>query len=123
MSRILVVDDEAQVREMLTLKLTREGYETICASNGEEAIQMFRDQPVDLIITDLLMPGKDGLELIMELRREFQDVNIIAISGGGRGKLLESLKTNHYFFGAVKTFAKPLELNELLAAVREILGE
>jgi len=84
MGRILIIDDEAMIRDLLVKILEREGYETVTASGGKDGIRIHRENPADLIITDLLMPEKDGLETIMELRRDYQDVKIIAMSGGGK---------------------------------------
>jgi len=83
MARILVVDDEEQVRLLLRIFLEKKGHEVIEAVDGEEGINLYRQTPTDLIITDLIMPKKDGLNMIMELKKEFPKVKIIAISGGG----------------------------------------
>jgi CheY-like chemotaxis protein len=120
MGRILIIDDDVQILNMLRQILEREGYEVVSAINGNEGIRLYREKPTDLIITDLIMPEKDGIETIMELRRDFPDVKIIAISGGGRshpGPYLNSAKE----LGAQYTFAKPVKRKELLKAVRELL--
>ena len=120
MARILIIDDEAMIRDLLVQILEREGYETITASDGKDGIKIHRENPADLIITDLIMPEKDGLEAIMELRRDFQDVKIIAMSGGGKidpETYLQIAKT----MGAIKTLTKPFDLRELLKTVQEIL--
>jgi len=122
MARILIIDDEAMIRDLLVNILEREGYETITASGGKDGIKIYRENPADLIITDLLMPEKDGLETIMELRREFQDVKIIAMSGGGKvdpDTYLQIAKT----MGAIKTISKPFERKELLKTIQEILEQ
>ena len=84
MSRILIIDDDKQMREMLKQTLERAGYAVIEAQNGLEGVAVYREQHVDVVITDLIMPGKDGMETIIELKREFPDVRIIAVSGGSR---------------------------------------
>lgn len=84
MPLILIIDDDDQIREMLRQMLERAGYEVTDAPNGKVAMKLYREQPADLIITDLIMPGKEGIETIIELRRDFPEVKIIAISGGGR---------------------------------------
>ena len=84
MKRILVVDDEDEIRMMLRQILEMEGYEVSDAANGRMAVNLFRNDPTDLIITDIIMPEKDGIETITELRRDYPDVKIIAITGGGR---------------------------------------
>jgi DNA-binding NtrC family response regulator len=121
MPRILIIDDEDQIRKMLQQMFEREGFETVTASDGLEGVKAYREKPADLIITDLIMPEKEGIEIIFELKREFPDVKIIAISGGGRTAPEGYLKIADKA-GALRTFSKPLERDELLRAVREILG-
>ena len=120
MVRILIIDDEDQPRRMLQQVLTRAGYEVIEARNGNEGLQYFRARPTDLIITDILMPEKEGLETIIDIRREFPAVKIIAISGGGRTGNLNFLEVAKRL-GAQHTLQKPFELQEMLGAVRDLL--
>ena len=120
MSRILIIDDEDQSRNMLNQALTRAGYEVFAASDGSEGIELFRSVMADLIITDILMPGKEGLETIMELRRDFPDVKIIAMSGGGRTGNLNFLDIAERL-GAQRTLQKPFHLEEVLQLVQDVL--
>ena len=120
MARILVIDDDPQVRDMLRQFLEWAGYEVRVAPEGSAGLKLHRAQPVDLIITDIVMPGKEGLETILEFRGQFPTVRIIAISGGGKLGPHDYLNTARVI-GAQRTFAKPFDLRELLAAVREIL--
>jgi len=83
MARILIIDDESQIRSMLRLMLERVGYEVDEAPDGLEGIRQYREDPADLIITDLIMPNKDGIGMIIDLKKEFPKVKIIAMSGGG----------------------------------------
>src|SRR3989442_15115046 len=83
MARILVVDDEPEIGEILEMLLTHVGHEVRVARNGDSALRLPRAGPVDLIITDIFMPGKEGIETIMEIRRDLPSVKIIAMSGGG----------------------------------------
>ena len=122
MAGILIIDDDVQILDMLRQTLEREGYEVMDASNGRKGIRLYRKEPADLIITDIVMPEKEGLETIMELKKDFPEVKIIAISGGGQiipDHYLDSAK----LFGAIRTFAKPFEHKELLEAVQELLQE
>jgi DNA-binding response OmpR family regulator len=121
-ARILIIDDEDQPRRMLQQVLIRAGYEVIEARDGNQGLQLFRASPTDLIITDILMPEKEGLETIIDLRREFPAVKIIAISGGGRTGNLNFLEVAKRL-GAQRTLQKPFELQEMIAAVRELLQE
>ena len=120
MARILIIDDDDQLRHMLCQALEQAGYETVEARDGEEGLEHYRATPTDLIITDILMPGREGLETIMELRREVPGVKIIAISGGGQTGNMTFLEVARYL-GAQRALQKPFELRELLNAVREVL--
>lgn len=121
MSRILVIDDDTQFRGMLRQVLSREGYEVVEASNGKEGIALFRTEPTDLVISDILMPEQEGLQTIKELRREFPEVKIIAISGGGPSGTLNFLRAAT-LLGAHRTLWKPFDLDELRQVVREVLN-
>jgi hypothetical protein len=83
MESILIIDDEPQIRSMIRLLLERAGYSVMEAADGVEGIRRFRENPASLIITDLIMPNKDGIGMMIELKREFPDIKIIAMSGGG----------------------------------------
>lgn len=121
MARILIIDDEVQIREMLAQMLTREGYEVVHAPNGKVGMKVCSEEKIDLIITDIIMPEKDGIEMILELRNDYPHLKIIAISGGGRlgpdGYLEMAQK-----LGAHKTFFKPFNRREILDAVQELLN-
>jgi YesN/AraC family two-component response regulator len=120
MARILIIDDEPQIRSMLTLMLEREGYEVVEASDGVAGIKIYRQNPVDLIITDLIMPNKDGIGMIIDLKKEFPDVKIIAMSGGGLNKPDGYLKGAKKL-GAACTLTKPIDREEMLKAVKDTL--
>ena len=119
-SRILLIDDDNQFRGMLRQVLRREGYEVVEARDGREGIVRYRSAPTDLIITDILMPEQEGLETIRELRHEFPDVKIIAVSGGGSRGTQDFLKVAK-LFGAQRTLWKPFDLDELRQAIRDVL--
>lgn len=120
--RILVIDDEASVRQIVEEMLALEGYDVITAPNGKAGLQLFRREPTDLIITDIFMPEMEGLETIREFQREFPKVQIIAMSGGGETGMLSFLSYAKRF-GAVRTLRKPFSRAELLASVKEVLAE
>lgn len=120
MARILVIDDDDQVREMLRQMMVHAGHEAVVAADGQLGISMHREQPADIIVTDIIMPEKDGWEAIVELRKEFPDVRIIAISGGARLGPYSYLAIAKRF-GAQRVFAKPIEKAELLRAIEELL--
>jgi CheY-like chemotaxis protein len=122
MARILIIDDEPQIRSMLRLMLERVGYEVAEAPDGIEGIRRYRENPVDLIITDLIMPNKDGIGMIIDLKKEFPKVKIIAMSGGGVNRpegYLDGAKK----LGAARTLTKPIDRDEMLKAVKETLKD
>jgi len=119
-TRILVIDDNEQVRSMLRQMLTKRGFEIEDTPNGENAAELHRRKAFDVVITDIIMPGKEGLETIGEFRRLFPEVKIIAISGGGRIGLAHYLETAKRI-GAHKTMAKPFRSVELVKAIEELL--
>ncbi|MBF0237756.1 MAG: PAS domain S-box protein [SAR324 cluster bacterium] len=119
---ILIIDDEEQVCILLSQFLKRKGYEVYTATNGYEGIKQFREHPTDLVITDIIMPRKNGVEVIMELRRAFADVDIIAISGGGKVGELDYLAEAR-FLGASHTFEKPVPLKKLGSVIEAIFQE
>jgi len=121
MARILVIDDEPYILLMLKKMLERVGHKVEMAVNGAEGLEIFRKNPTDLIITDIVMPEKEGLETIRELKKEFPKLKIIAISGGGRIDSKEYLASAK-LFGADRIFRKPFKQKEILEAVKEILS-
>lgn len=120
MARILVIDDDDRVLAVLHQTLEREGYDVVRASDGKEGVKLYREQPTDLIITDIVMPEKEGIETIMELKQDFPEARIIAISGGGRISAEEYLLLAEKL-GAARTLPKPIERQDLLRTVRELL--
>ncbi len=120
MAHILIVDDEPQIRTMLRKLFESEGYKVTDASDGKEGIRLFRENPADLIITDLIMPEKEGIETITELKKEYPDVKIIAVSGGGKGNLDGYLHLAKKL-GAMQTFKKPVRNEEMLKAIKNLI--
>jgi len=120
MAKILIIDDDNQFREMLHEMVKREGYIVFSALDGAEGMKIFKQEKPDLVITDIIMPEKEGLETILELKKNVPEVKIIAISGGGRSHPGDYLLTAKYF-GADKTLAKPFSKSELLNSIVEVL--
>jgi DNA-binding response OmpR family regulator len=119
--RILLVDDEPEVLRLLEGTLTEAGYEVITASDGDEAVRRWRElNGGDLVILDILMPEKDGLETIIELKTHSPGVPIIAMSGGGSNDRLDILG-DAKMLGAVMTIRKPFHSRALLALVTKAL--
>ena len=121
MEKILIVEDDDQLRKLLREVLEDENYEVVEAPDGEIASRLFRDNPAELIITDLIMPKKEGLGLIIDIKKDFPETHIIAISGGGHGDPNDYLPIAARL-GAVRSFAKPFKIEDLLQAVKEILA-
>ena len=122
MAKILIVDDECEIRKMLQRVLGRSGHELFEASNGEEAMEQLRQESHELVITDIVMPEKEGLETIMQIRRDFPHVKIIAMSGGGRVAATNYLEMAQRV-GADRIFEKPFDRTDVINAVRELLGQ
>ncbi len=120
MNKILIIDDDHIVRKIVEKSLKKNGYEVICAYNGKNAVELISDSPPDLIITDILMPEKDGVELITEMKREYLGMKIIAMSGGGRINAENHLKIAKQL-GADATLSKPFTTDLLLSTVNEVL--
>ncbi|HEX5963389.1 MAG TPA: response regulator [Gemmatimonadales bacterium] len=119
--RILVVDDDAGIRRALQILLSRAGYRVTQARDGLEALRLWKDAGGDLVITDLHMPEKNGIEMIVELLSHSPGIRIIAMSGGGQTRRLDLLG-NATLLGAVFTIEKPFTLNEMMHVVRRALG-
>lgn len=115
MVSILVIDDEETIRVLLRSALEAAGYEVTEAANGRDGLELYRHRPTDLVITDILMPKLNGLDMLLELTREFLHAKVIAISGaGGEKNVLDVAK----LLGARQTFQKPFSMPQLLDAVR-----
>lgn len=119
---ILIIDDDEDIRIMVGEVLRRAGYQTAEAANGRLGIKKLREAPADLIVTDLIMPEQEGLETIMEIRRRFPRMKIVAMSGGGHDGVMDFLPMAKKL-GASRTLNKPFSTTQLLTAVREALVE
>lgn len=124
MKKILIIDDDEQVRLMLKKTLERAGYEVFEAPEGQSGMRINRQTPVDLIITDIFMPGQEGMATIIEITESFPDIKIIAISGGG-GRMANPMTFLDMAkqLGANRIFQKPVDRVELLQEIGQILIE
>ena len=119
MTKILIVDDEKTIRESLQMILEYEGYEALFAQSGKQAIQTLEEEPVDLIMLDIKMPGMDGLEVLDEIRTIDSDLPVIMISGHGTIETaVESTKKGAYDF-----LEKPLDRDKVLVTIRNALRQ
>jgi DNA-binding NtrC family response regulator len=122
MRRILIIDDDHHILLMIKKMLERAGFEVDLASNGNEGLELFKRVPVDLVITDIIMPEKEGLETIREMKRLRPNLKIIAMSGGGK------VSSDNYLnaakiFGASRILAKPFSQKQMVSAVHDLLGK
>ena len=122
MKRILVIDDELRVLEVLREILKIEGYDVVTAKNGAEGIELFRQTSYDLVITDMVMPIKDGLQTILEMRKEVPELPVIAMSGGGTISKERYLAVAGYL-DRVITIAKPFSVESITEAVSRLFSE
>jgi CheY-like chemotaxis protein len=121
MAHILLVEDDSEVRRALRLNLEGFGHFVVEAGNGYEAMEALRSVRADVIVMDLVMPERDGLETIMELRRHRPELPIVAMSGGGRIAPGINLSVARRL-GATRVFVKPFPVAELDRAVAELTG-
>ena len=121
MARILVIDDEKTIREMLTDILEEEGHEVTCAEDGVEGIAQYKKALHDLVITDVFMPEKSGLETLPDLKDEFPQIKIIAMTGWDAKDDLDVLAMMEER-GADGVLSKPFKAEELMSKVRVLLG-
>ena len=132
MAKILIVDDEEHVRAALKQVLERAGYEVAVAATGNEGLELMKRDGADLVITDVIMPGIDGITTARKIREKFRDTRIIVISGGGKAAPEpyepDAISTRSYLAsansaGADRTLTKPFDRQEILRAVKNLLEE
>jgi DNA-binding response OmpR family regulator len=121
MARILVIDDDEIMNSMIVQLLSEAGYEVESAQDGNRGLRLWEAKSYDLIITDIVMPEKEGLETILAIRRKSKTVPIVAISGGGKISPEQYLRMAQHF-GADYAFQKPFDNDSFLGAVRECLA-
>ena len=122
MKKILLVDDEAAIRIMVRAVLAEPDYTFEEATNGAEALKLMETNAFDLIITDVIMPDCDGIELIMNARKKMPDIKIVVMSAGGR------VRADYYLhlaekLGAAQVFEKPFNIAQFRETVRELLAD
>ncbi len=118
-ANILVIDDEVNITSSLEERLMMEGYHVWTALDGRKGLQLFHDHAIDLVITDILMPEIDGLEVVRTLRSFSPAIPIIAMSGGGKRDLDFLVEAKE--FGATQTISKPFPPEGLVVMVRDLL--
>jgi CheY-like chemotaxis protein len=121
MARILIIDDDAVMRHAMRASLERHGHQVAEAGDGKAGLAVYKENVFDLVITDIIMPGMEGLETVQALRKFTPTLKIIAMSAGGKGSADDYLELASRF-GARRTLRKPFTAEELLAAVSAELG-
>jgi CheY-like chemotaxis protein len=122
MARILVVDDESMLRGVVRKMLERLGHVVFEASDGVQGVEAYRELRTDIVLTDIVMPNKDGIQLIRELKEEFPDVSLIAMSGGARTSERDFLEVAKQC-GVYQVLHKPFSRVDLDAAIKATLVE
>ena len=122
MAIILVIDDDPQICDLLQQVLREEGHAVYTALNGIEGISQYRQYLPELVVVDILMPEKEGLETILDLRREFPNVKIIAMSGASEGAKINLLELAQQL-GAQHRLVKPFQLETVVKLVNAVLGK
>lgn len=117
----MVIDDDVVVRMALTRALESAGHEVIAADDGRKGVALFKMNPTDVVLTDIYMPNQEGLATIMELRRAFPSVKVVAMSGGGANAALDVLPVAEAL-GADRALRKPVTPTELAAVLKDLLG-
>lgn len=121
MTRILVIDDDGLIRETVRRMLEGAGYEVLEAEDGAAGLRQVTQDPPDLVLTDIYMPGKEGIETIREMRQVSPRLKIIAISGSSWNSGHDALSSAK-LLGADRTLPKPFRREQLLASIRECLA-
>lgn len=116
--RVLIIEDDPDIRVSFQLLLEHQGYVALTASNGKEGLRRFLAEPFDIVITDIIMPEQEGLETIRLMIKEKPGARIIAISGGGRNSPEGYLMMAEQL-GAVKVFEKPVDMSRLYEVMNE----
>ena len=120
MARILVIDDDESVRKAIRRVLEPLGHEVLEADDGAVGLTLVATKGADLVITDIFMPGQDGIETVRRMRKEFPGVKMLVMSGGDSTGRMD-LRRDAVLLGAAGSLRKPFERDELVQAVRGVL--
>ena len=121
MARILVIDDQDSIRRVVRRALEQDGHEVFDASDGELGMEILESDSFDVVITDIFMPGQDGIVTLRQVRKRFPEVKVIVISGGDSTGMMD-LRQDAELLGAVKSLQKPFNAREIMDVVRSVLG-
>ena len=118
-ARVIVIDDQEPIRRIIRRALEHEGYEVLEASDGEKGVDLLRRNGAALVITDIFMPGQDGIQTLRQIRKEFPGVKVIAMSGGGVTG--QDLTQGAELLGAARTLDKPFTTRDVVGLVEAVL--
>jgi DNA-binding NtrC family response regulator len=121
MARILVIDDQDSIRRVVRRALEQDDHEVFDASDGEVGMEILESQSFDVVITDIFMPGQDGIVTLRQIRKRFPTIKVIVISGGDSTGIMD-LRQDAELLGAVKSLQKPFNAREIMDLVRSVLG-
>ncbi len=121
MARILVIDDQEPIRRVVRRALEQDGHEVFDATDGEVGMEILESHSFDIVITDIFMPGQDGIVTLRQIRKRFPTVKVIVISGGDSTGMMD-LRQDAELLGAVKSLQKPFNAKEIVDLVRSVLG-
>jgi DNA-binding NtrC family response regulator len=121
MARIIVIDDQEPIRRIVRRALENEKHQVFEADDGEAGMALLDREPVDVVITDIFMPGWDGIQTLREIRKRYPAVKVIAMSGGDSTGILD-LRKDAELLGAVKSLQKPFNAREIVELVRTVLA-
>lgn len=123
MKRIYIFDDDEKIRFVFEQYLKGHGYDVVCAKDGKEGLRLLDREAPDLVVTDIMMPDIDGLEVVLSMRKEHPCIPVIAVSGGIACPVTEKVLPAMNKTGNIKVLYKPVKLEDLLDKIHELLGE
>jgi CheY-like chemotaxis protein len=120
MACVVVIDDQEPIRRIVRRALEQAGHQVLDAEDGELGLQLLERHPVDVVVSDIFMPGMDGIQMLRQIRKQFPAVKVIVMSGGDSSGMLD-LRRDAELLGAVKSLAKPFTTHEIVAVVNSVL--
>jgi len=120
MARVIVIDDQEPIRRIVRTALERAGHEVLDAADGEVGLQLLERHATDVVLSDIFMPGMDGIQMLRQIRRQFPAVKVIVMSGGDSTGMLD-LRRDAELLGAVKSLPKPFTTHEIVEIVNSVL--
>ena len=120
MACVVVIDDQEPIRRIVRRALEQAGHQVLDAEDGELGLQLLERHPVDVVVSDIFMPGMDGIQMLRQIRKQFPAVKVIVMSGGDSSGMLD-LRRDAELLGAVKSLSKPFTTHEIVEIVNSML--